>query len=119
MSIFFEAGDVDLWNPSNNVGRLFVHQARVFEAMLDTRSGVSDVSSDTVQIEPKAFAEFVESLVQLHDNSNHDVYRNLMRGFIGTALVLASRAGAALDAHGSSDGELADLAAALDKSMPQ
>lgn len=45
MSIFFEAGTDDLWNPSNNVGRLFISQARLFENLLGQSSGAGEVAT--------------------------------------------------------------------------
>lgn len=113
MSIFFEAGETDLWNPSNNVGRLYVGQARLFETLLGTASGISDVTSDTVYVDKSVFSEFVGALTQLHEGSNHPVYRNLMRGFVATSLILARRA----NLPSPDPEDLRDLVSDLDKAM--
>ncbi|MEV8377561.1 DUF6086 family protein [Kribbella sp. NPDC056861] len=70
---------------------MFVGQTRVFEEVTKRSSGLGDVLDDEVAIDGALFAEFVEALVDLHDGTNHPVLHSLLKGYIGTALVLAQR----------------------------
>ena len=97
MSMYFDAGDETLWNPSNGAGRLFLRQLELFEAELKLPSGIGQGKywgdPDTLEVEPAAFAEFTHALVAWHCRTGHPVILALSEGFAATAVALARRAG--------------------------
>ncbi|MFJ6084990.1 DUF6086 family protein [Streptomyces sp. NPDC092369] len=97
MSKYFDMGDETLWNPSNGAGRLFLKQTEVFEAELETPSGIGPGKHwgdpDTLAVDQAAYAEFVRALVAWHCRTSHTVILALSEGFVATALALARRAG--------------------------
>ncbi|GAA3142722.1 DUF6086 family protein [Streptomyces rameus] len=97
MSQYFEIGDETLWNPSNGAARLFLRQAEVFEAELGLPSGLGPMRNDECEVDPAALAVFVHALLARHRRTGHTVVLALSEGFVGTVLVLAQRAGIAVD----------------------
>ncbi|GLW47157.1 hypothetical protein Stsp02_28190 [Streptomyces sp. NBRC 14336] len=97
MSMYFDMGDETLWNPSSGAGRLFVGQVEVVETELRLPSGIGQGKhwgdSDTLEVGPALFAEFVRGLLAQHDRTRHPVFRALSEGFVATAVALARRAG--------------------------
>ncbi|MFJ2055370.1 DUF6086 family protein [Streptomyces sp. NPDC087908] len=97
MSQYFDLGDETLWNPSHGASRLFQRQVAVFEDELELPSGIGPMENDECQIDPDAFASFVNALVAKHRRSSHAIWLALSDGFTATALVLAERAGITVD----------------------
>ncbi|MGW1952589.1 DUF6086 family protein [Streptomyces sp. NPDC001920] len=97
MSMYFDLGDETLWNPSNGAGRLFLRQVEVFEAELETASGIGrgrhGGDPDTCEVDPAVYAKFVRALVAWHCRTGHSVILALSEGFVATAVALARRAG--------------------------
>ncbi|MFF0139460.1 DUF6086 family protein [Streptomyces sp. NPDC005227] len=97
MSMYFDVGDVTLWNPSNGAGCLFLRQIEVFEAEIGLPSGIGQGrhrgDPDTREIDPVVFVPFVNGLVNWHCSSEHFVMRSLSEGFVATTVALARRAG--------------------------
>ncbi|WP_037605976.1 DUF6086 family protein [Streptacidiphilus rugosus] len=93
MSQYFELGGQTLWNPSNGVARMFLRQVAVFETELGLPSGIGEMRDDECQIDPAAYAAFVDSLLARHVRTTHAVLIALSEGFVTTVLVLAERAG--------------------------
>jgi hypothetical protein len=113
------AGDTILWNPASIVGVLFISESRIYEILANKSAGLGEVIADDIEVDVQVFAEFVDALVNLHESSNHMIYRTLMRGFLGTALALLLRTGSPAPASiGDDTGELMPLAALLDRKMP-
>ncbi|MGW5639465.1 DUF6086 family protein [Streptomyces sp. NPDC003832] len=97
MSMYFDMGDETLWNPSSGAGRLFLRQLAVFEAELGLPSGIGQGrhwgDPDTLEVDPRRYAEFTRALVDRHCRTGHSVILALSEGFVATALALARRAG--------------------------
>ncbi|MFD8025759.1 DUF6086 family protein [Streptomyces lavendulae] len=93
MSQYFDLGDETLWNPSNGASRMFMRQVAVFEAELELRSGIGPMENDECQISPEIFETFINALLAKHRRTSHAIWLALSEGFVGTALVLAERAG--------------------------
>ena len=93
MSRYFRAGGLSLWNPSNRVADLFVRTGEAFATLTETPSGLGPVIADEHEIDPDAFAAFVDALTRQYRSSSHVILRSLLEGFLATALVLVDRSG--------------------------
>ncbi|AZP19316.1 hypothetical protein EJC51_26535 [Streptomyces aquilus] len=93
MSQYFDVGDETLWNPSNGAARLFLRHVRLYEEELGVPSGFGPMENDECEIDPAAFATYVDALLDLHDRTRHSIIDALSEGFVATVLVLAGRAG--------------------------
>jgi hypothetical protein len=96
MSATFLVGDVVVWSPSNQVARLFVGQAETIAATFGAPSGIGDIVEDECEIDPAVFGKFLTEVLRQYQATTHPILRSLLIGFVGTALVLADRAGLAL-----------------------
>ncbi|MET7389433.1 DUF6086 family protein [Streptomyces sp. NPDC005529] len=97
MSQYYEMAEQTLWNPSNGASRLFLRQVALYEAELGLVSGIGPMEADECQIDPADFKAFVDALLVRHREINHAVIITLSEGFVATVLVLAERAGIAVD----------------------
>ena len=73
MGYKFEVSDFAVWEPSLNVGRLFLAAVRQFEQQLNMPSGLVEEMSDTIEVEPKQLLEFVQALLQSINSSNESL----------------------------------------------
>ncbi|MDH6502591.1 DUF6086 family protein [Streptomyces sp. SAI-149] len=89
MSQYYDLGDRTLWNPSNGASRLFMSQVIVYEAEVGLPSGIGPMEADECQIDPIAFAAFVDALLAWHGETRHAVMATLSEGFVATVLALA------------------------------
>lgn len=114
MSQYYDIDDRTLWNPSNGASRLFRRQVAVFEAELGLPSGIGPMLADESALDPTAFTVFVNALLARHRRTSHQVIAALSDGFVSTVLVLAERAGIAVDwsgGDGAREGGLRDVQA--------
>ncbi|MFI1213266.1 DUF6086 family protein [Streptomyces sp. NPDC020802] len=89
MSQYYDVGDRTLWNPSNGASRLFMSQVIVYQAEVGLPSGIGPMEADECQIDPIAFATFVDALLTWHSNTRHAVMATMSEGFVATVLALA------------------------------
>ncbi|MEU2490941.1 DUF6086 family protein [Streptomyces sp. NPDC007883] len=89
MSQYYDLGDRTLWNPSNGASRLFMSQVTVYQAEVGLPSGIGPMEADECQIDPVAFAAFVDALLAWHSETRHAVMATLSEGFVATVLALA------------------------------
>ncbi|MFD7876800.1 DUF6086 family protein [Streptomyces sp. NPDC059766] len=89
MSQYYDLGDRTLWNPSNGASRLFMSQVAVYQAEVGLPSGIGPMESDECQIDPIAFAAFVDALLAWHSRTRHAVMATVSEGFVATVLALA------------------------------
>ncbi|MEF9908684.1 DUF6086 family protein [Streptomyces sp. P5-A9] len=89
MSQYYKLGGQTLWNPSNGASRLFMSQVTVYQAEVGLPSGISPTEADECQIDPIAFAAFVDALLAWHSKTRHAVMATLSEGFVATVLALA------------------------------
>ena len=73
MGFIFEVSDFAVWEPSLNVGRLFLATVRQLEQQLNMPSGLAEKMSDTIEIEPKQLLEFVQALLPSINSSNESL----------------------------------------------
>jgi hypothetical protein len=101
VSQYFRVGDLVLWNPSTAVAQLF---ARMTEAMVPVAgcpSGVGpDSGQDEYEIDPEAFAAFVDALTVRYLSTSHPVLTAMLAGYLPAAMVLVERSGRAVPALG-------------------
>ncbi|MBT2387499.1 DUF6086 family protein [Streptomyces sp. ISL-11] len=89
MSQYFQVGDRVLWSPANRVAELFYSQAEALVPAAGVPHGIGPKHNDEYDIDPVAFAAFVQRLVERYEHHGHLVLRTLIHGFVATALVLA------------------------------
>jgi hypothetical protein len=71
MGVLFEASNVLLWSPSPRLAQLFLGQVRVLEEMVGVTSGIGDITSDEVSVNPALLQIFViEAAKELEAGSN-------------------------------------------------
>ncbi|WP_435191240.1 DUF6086 family protein [Streptomyces sp. bgisy126] len=92
MSQYYKLSDQTLWNPSNGASRLFMSQATVYQAEVGLPSGIGPMEADECQIDPIAFAAFVDALLAWHSKTRHAIMATLSEGFVATVLALAEKA---------------------------
>lgn len=92
MSRYYDLGDQTLWNPSNGASRLFMSQVTIYQAEVGLPAGIGPMEADECQIDPIAFAAFVDALLAWHSNTRHAVMATLSEGFVATVLALAEKA---------------------------
>ncbi|WP_225891209.1 DUF6086 family protein [Streptomyces dioscori] len=97
MSQYYDLGDRTLWNPSNGASRLFMNQITVYQAEVSLPSGIGPMEADECQIDPIAFAAFVDALLAWHSGTRHAVMATLSEGFVATVLALAEAANIEVD----------------------
>ena len=101
MSIIFETtNETGLWNPSSRVGRTYIGIVRVAEEALEHASGISDIESDTVTVDPEVVAEFFSLLVAEMEHGNQ-VLATQLEGVVVITLALLQRAGISPDVPSS------------------
>lgn len=93
MSCYFQAGDQDVWNPSNSVARVFIGQVAVLSEHIGKDSGLGPIIEDECEIDPEEFAGFVGALLEEYERSNNRPLRALLEGVLGIGLVLVERGG--------------------------
>lgn len=73
MSQYYKLGDRTLWNPSNGASRLFMSHVTVYQTQVGLPSGISPTDADERQIDPIAFAAFVDALLAWHSETRHAI----------------------------------------------
>jgi hypothetical protein len=96
MSCYFQIDDNVLWNPSNEVARLFKGQIEVVASVLRLDSGLGDIIEDECEVAPDVFERFVAEAMKQYQHVLHPIFRSLTVGVIATASVLVERAGGQL-----------------------
>ncbi|MFC8823692.1 DUF6086 family protein [Streptomyces rochei] len=114
MSQYFDLGDRTLWNPSNGASRLFMSQVTVYQAEVGLPSGIGPMEADECQIDPVAFAAFVDALLAWHSETRHAVMATMSEGFVATVLALAEIANIEVSWQGAKRAESHYLKTASD-----
>lgn len=118
MSQYFYVGDEVVWNPSNDVGRLFLRSAQALAPDVELGIGISPAdhiaNADVWAIDLPVFKAFVDALVDRYQSSSHVILRSLIEGFIATALVMIERGGG----QRTNTGRLAELRTVHSGAMP-
>jgi hypothetical protein len=114
VSQYYKLGDHTLWNPSNGASRLFMSQVSVYQAEVGLPSGVGLMEADECQIDPIAFAAFVDALLAWHSKTRHAVMATLSEGFVATVLALAEKANIEVNWQAAESAESAHLKTASD-----
>ncbi|MFE3108886.1 DUF6086 family protein [Kitasatospora indigofera] len=97
MSQYYKVGDQALWNPSNGASRLFMSHVAVYQEVVGLPSGIGSMEADECQIDPIAFAVFVDALLAWHSKTRHAVMATLSEGFVAAVLALAEKANTEVD----------------------
>jgi hypothetical protein len=81
MGHVFESNDQTIWCPSRDVALCFLAQVRYFESRLTTGSGLSEVMSDTIDINYRQLARFIAAAGTVTNIDNRSM-RLLTKGAI-------------------------------------
>ncbi|MEU8678646.1 DUF6086 family protein [Streptomyces sp. NPDC048560] len=92
MSQYYKLGDRTLWNPPNGASRLFMSHVTVYQTQVGLPSGISPTDADECQIDPIAFAAFVDALLAWHSETRNAIMTTMSEGFVATVLTLAEKA---------------------------
>ncbi|MEV3933717.1 DUF6086 family protein [Streptomyces sp. NPDC049944] len=105
MSQYYKLSDRILWDPSNGASRLFMSQVTAYQAEVGLPSGISPMEADECQIDPIAFAAFVDALLAWHSKTRHAVMATMSEGFVATVLALAEKANIEVNWHAAERAE--------------
>ncbi|MEV0568441.1 DUF6086 family protein [Dactylosporangium sp. NPDC050588] len=94
MSQYFQVGDLVLWNPAQTVALLFARMTEAMVLVAECPSGVGpDVGRDEYEVDPDAFAAFVDALTARYLSTNHPILTAMLEGYLPAALVMVQRSG--------------------------
>lgn len=93
MSYVFDVGDETIWSPSLRTGRLFVGLTDCLAELEGRPTGLSAISSDMYEIDPKTFEVLVREMFGNYHSTDNYVYRSQLGGWLLTSLVLLKRIG--------------------------
>jgi len=91
MGLIITSNGRELWEPSQDVGRLFVDQIHTLVGIAGAESGVSRVVSDEVEIDGPRFCWFVNQLAKRLGETDHSVLLALASGPFQVAAALHFR----------------------------
>ena len=114
MSQYYKVGDQTLWNPSNGASLLFMSHVTVYRAEVGLPSGIGPMEADECQIDPIAFAAFVDALLAWHSKTRQAIMVALSEGFVATVLALAEKANIEVDWQAAEHAESGYLKTASD-----
>lgn len=120
MSYTFQTvGGEAVWDPALRVGRLYLGEADLVAGLTEVPSGLTPRLDGTCDLDPEAFATFVEHAWRFYAEGRHPTLAQLLKGVLVVSFVLLKRSGGRpLPATGAVlDGLLAE-AAQLERSMP-
>lgn len=93
MSYYFEKAGDTLWNPSLQVGKLFVALADAAAGTLQMPSGLSPADNDTCAVEVEVFERFAAALRKTYFSTGSQIHREMIRTLLLASLVMLERAG--------------------------
>lgn len=93
MSYPFKTAGVIVWDPALRVGQLYLGQAEVVAGLTEVPSGLVPRRDGSCDLDPEAFASFVEKLWRFYNGGRHPSLGQLLHGVLVVSLVLLKRAG--------------------------
>lgn len=99
MSYIFDVGEDTVWSPSLRVGRLYVTLASCIVGEVGRGTGLDAVADDMYQIDLPVFGAFVRAVYDDFFSTDHQIHRDLLRGWLSVSLVLLERAGTPIEAR--------------------
>jgi hypothetical protein len=93
MSYSFRAGNKTVWDPSLQVGKLFLGQAQTVADVLGVSSGLAPQRDGTCLVDPQAFAAFFAEFQTWYLKSRHPVLVPLARPVLAVSLALLQQIG--------------------------
>jgi hypothetical protein len=113
MGVLFEASDVLLWSPSPRLAQLFLCQVRALEEMVGITSGIGDIISDEVSVDPALLQTFVITVAKELQPGSNPTRCTLVAGPFAIASGLLAACNPALPAFSGVSGQLARRGALL------
>lgn len=93
VSVYFKVFGVLVWNPSAEVGRLYVDQLDAAARFAGMDSGLAYLTGnpDSFVVDPVAFGAVINELLHTYHRSNHTVLRHQLRAVLAPSVVMLSR----------------------------
>ncbi|MFE4540046.1 DUF6086 family protein [Streptomyces scopuliridis] len=91
MSYTFDIGDDTIWGPANSVARVFLGTVRTLSEEYRVPSGFGDDLMGMVEIDPVAFAAFVQRVLAERAQSLHMYKSMMLDGILPILIAMADR----------------------------
>jgi hypothetical protein len=88
MGVWVGYNDRMIWSPSLKTGHLFAAEIKALEQTVGQRSGISTTMSDTLEIDPPAFAAFIQAVLGLLEETNSGPLLAMTAGCLEVAIAL-------------------------------
>lgn len=87
MGYIFEHNDITVWEPSLNLGKLFLYQLKYFEDRVERSSGITEpyLMPDTVEIDFASLKQFMLHVAKIATPQNQS-FRMLSKGIFAHLL---------------------------------
>ncbi|MEV6393296.1 DUF6086 family protein [Streptomyces sp. NPDC051907] len=82
MSHVFECDDETVWDPSNQVGELYLRMLRAAAEVFDTPTGLTSLSGDHHVIDRAEYGRMVHALLAVRGESGHVYLRRMLDGVL-------------------------------------
>jgi hypothetical protein len=80
-----------IWSPSLQTGQLFFAEIQALEQVVGQDSGVTSTMSDTLEIDPPAFAAFIQAAIQLLEETDSGPLLAMTTGCLEVAIALNAK----------------------------
>lgn len=80
-----------IWSPSLEAGHLFFSEMEALEHVVGQRSGITTTMSDTIEIDPPAFALFIQTVLQLLEETDSGPLAAMTAGCLEVAIALNAK----------------------------
>ncbi|MFE6857665.1 DUF6086 family protein [Nocardia sp. NPDC057668] len=119
MSMYFQMGDRDLWNPGNRSGAMFVSLAEAMSPIVEKPTGLRAQEFDpgTIDVDIEQFRAFTVALADAYGTTQNMVYRRMVETILAICLVITERAGVSVEIETRGPSGLGDRVAELTRAM--
>jgi hypothetical protein len=91
MGVWVGYHDRMIWSPSLKTGHLFSAEIKALEQTVGQPSGVTTTMSDTLEIDPPAFAAFIQAVLRLLEETDSGPLLAMAAGCLEVAIALNAK----------------------------
>ena len=88
MGVWVGYNDQMIWSPSLKTGHLFAAEIQALEHVVGQPSGIVTTMSDTLEIDPPAFAAFIDAALRLLEETDSGPLLAMTGGCLEVAIAL-------------------------------